>query len=460
MTIRITTTRAVTALVLALAYVVLAPATPAAADREHQQIMADLRMLQEQTQQLQALMTDLGEALKAVNSRIEDQTSLERKAFADGKVQMDTMSGDIRVVREKVDETNVRLGTITQELESLRQAIPEPGPSRRCPSNTDAGAVPGATPGGAAPPQTAATTPQPNPGVQPQRLFDSSYGDYTTGNYVARGAGIRKLPGIFSQEHARARSAALCRRIALRGRRKTWRRSSPTIASLPTIRDPHRFRTAYYKRGMALRAAGRSRARARVVRSVNQTISRHTTGGPCQATARIGESADQIRCGRTVATTERRTSMGSVNKVILVGNLGRDAELRYTPGGAAVATLNLATTEVFKDREGQKKEDTQWHRVILWGKTAETLQDYLTKGKQIYVEGKLQTRKWKDKDGNDKYTTEVRGDRVVLLSGGGRGDGAGRGEGGGRSTPAAAADDFSHGEPGGSVELTDDDIPF
>jgi single-strand DNA-binding protein len=150
--------------------------------------------------------------------------------------------------------------------------------------------------------------------------------------------------------------------------------------------------------------------------------------------------------------------MGSVNKVILVGNLGRDAELRYTPGGAAVATLNLATTEVFKDREGQKKEDTQWHRVILWGKTAETLQDYLTKGKQIYVEGKLQTRKWKDKDGNDKYTTEVRGDRVVLLSGGGRGDGMGRGEGGGRST--ATADEFSHGEPGGSVELTDDDIPF
>jgi single-strand DNA-binding protein len=149
--------------------------------------------------------------------------------------------------------------------------------------------------------------------------------------------------------------------------------------------------------------------------------------------------------------------MGSVNKVILVGNLGRDAELRYTPGGAAVATLNLATTEVFKDREGQKKEDTQWHRVILWGKTAETLQDYLTKGKQIYVEGKLQTRKWKDKEGNDRYTTEVRGDRVVLLSGGGRGDGGGgRGDGGaergGEATPQA--------DPGSSVELTDDDIPF
>jgi single-strand DNA-binding protein len=147
--------------------------------------------------------------------------------------------------------------------------------------------------------------------------------------------------------------------------------------------------------------------------------------------------------------------MGSVNKVILVGNLGRDAELRYTPGGAAVATLNLATTEVFKDREGQRKEDTQWHRVILWGKTAETLQDYLTKGKQIYVEGKLQTRKWKDKDGNDKYTTEVRGDRVVLLSGGGvRGEGTG-----GRGSQQS--DELSHAaEPAGSVELTDDDIPF
>ena len=155
--------------------------------------------------------------------------------------------------------------------------------------------------------------------------------------------------------------------------------------------------------------------------------------------------------------------MGSVNKVILVGNLGRDAELRYTPGGAAVATLNLATTEVFKDREGQKKEDTQWHRVILWGKTAETLQDYLTKGKQIYAEGKLQTRKWKDKDGNDKYTTEVRGDRVVLLSGGG----GARGEGGGAERPSRSTgsgggshDDGVNQAEGGSVELTDDDIPF
>ena len=112
--------------------------------------------------------------------------------------------------------------------------------------------------------------------------------------------------------------------------------------------------------------------------------------------------------------------MGSVNKVILVGNLGRDAELRYTPGGAAVATLNLATTEVWNDKAGQRQEKTEWHRVVLWGKTAESLNEYLTKGKQIYVEGRLQTRQWDDKDGNKRYTTEIRGDRIVLL---GRGRG-------------------------------------
>ena len=142
--------------------------------------------------------------------------------------------------------------------------------------------------------------------------------------------------------------------------------------------------------------------------------------------------------------------MGSVNKVILVGNLGRDVELRYTPGGSAVATLNLATTEVWNDRDGQRKEDTQWHRVVLWGKTAESLADYLTKGKQIYVEGKLQTRKWKDKDGNDKYTTEIRGDRVVLLGGAGGGKPAAD-----RTEPAPQSESGKE-----AVELTDDDIPF
>ncbi len=145
--------------------------------------------------------------------------------------------------------------------------------------------------------------------------------------------------------------------------------------------------------------------------------------------------------------------MGSVNKVILVGNLGRDAELRYTPGGAPVATINMATTEVWNDKSGQKQEKTEWHRVVLWGKTAESLSEYLTKGKQIYVEGRLQTREWNDKDGNKRYTTEIRGDRVVLLGGGGGGRG-----GYTRSDPAEVSEGAQH-EPA-AAELTEDDIPF
>src|SRR5689334_20984252 len=152
--------------------------------------------------------------------------------------------------------------------------------------------------------------------------------------------------------------------------------------------------------------------------------------------------------------------MGSVNKVILVGNLGRDAELRYTPGGAAVATLNMATTEVWNDKAGQRQEKTEWHRVVLWGKSAESLAEYLTKGKQIYVEGRLQTRQWDDKDGNKRYTTEIRGDRIVLLSGGGGGGGGSRGGG----MASRGGEDFgSHGAgpgPEPSEPLTDDDIPF
>ena len=149
--------------------------------------------------------------------------------------------------------------------------------------------------------------------------------------------------------------------------------------------------------------------------------------------------------------------MGSVNKVILVGNLGRDAELRYTPGGAAVATLNMATTEVWNDKGGQRQEKTEWHRVVLWGKTAESLNEYLTKGKQVYVEGRLQTRQWDDKDGNKRYTTEIRGDKVVLLGGG-----SGRGAGGGGMS--RGGDDMGgHAgspSPESSEPLTDDDIPF
>jgi single-strand DNA-binding protein len=145
--------------------------------------------------------------------------------------------------------------------------------------------------------------------------------------------------------------------------------------------------------------------------------------------------------------------MGSVNKAILVGNLGRDAEMRFTAGGTPVATVSLATTEKFTDREGQKREDTQWHRIVIWGKTAESLHEYLTKGKQIYVEGRIQTKEWTDKEGAKKQTTEIRADRVVLLGGGGGGGGA-------RPSRERFTEDSGPSDSGHVDAPSDDDIPF
>ena len=108
--------------------------------------------------------------------------------------------------------------------------------------------------------------------------------------------------------------------------------------------------------------------------------------------------------------------MASVNKVILVGNLGQDPETRYAPSGDAICNLRVATTETWKDKQsGEKREATEWHRVVLFGRQAEVASDYLKKGSQIYVEGRLQTRKWQDKDGQDRYTTEIRCDDFKML---------------------------------------------
>ena len=147
--------------------------------------------------------------------------------------------------------------------------------------------------------------------------------------------------------------------------------------------------------------------------------------------------------------------MGSVNKVILVGNLGRDAELRYTPSGAAIAKFSLATTEKWTDRGGAPQERTEWHNIDLWGKQAETLSEYLVKGKQVYVEGRLQTDEYTDKEGVKRKSTKVRCDRVVLLGGGG----GGRGQSMDRGESAGAGHGGGHG-PDMSEPLTDDDIPF
>src|ERR1700750_1664729 len=124
--------------------------------------------------------------------------------------------------------------------------------------------------------------------------------------------------------------------------------------------------------------------------------------------------------------------MGSVNKVILIGNLGADPELKYTPSNRPLCNLRIATTEVFKDKSGQRQEKTEWHRVTVWGETAENCNKYLAKGRSVYIEGRLQTRSY-DKDGQKHYATDVVADKVVFLGSGGGGGGAGAagGEGGG-----------------------------
>ena len=162
-----------------------------------------------------------------------------------------------------------------------------------------------------------------------------------------------------------------------------------------------------------------------------------------------------------------------VNKVILVGNLGKDPEVRYTPGGAAVANFTIATNENWTDKQGQKQERTEWHRIVVWGKAAELCGEYLSKGRQVYIEGRLQTREWNNKEGVKQYTTEVVANPVggvVFLSGGERGAGGGRGRPGaagedGFGAPPPGLDEGAQGGGGGGgggggSKGGEDDIPF
>jgi single-strand DNA-binding protein len=138
--------------------------------------------------------------------------------------------------------------------------------------------------------------------------------------------------------------------------------------------------------------------------------------------------------------------MASVNKVILVGNLGRDPQVRYTSSGTPVANFTMATSERWTDPSGERKERTEWHRIVVWGKQAEIVGDYLRKGKQVYIEGSLQTREWTDREGNKRYTTEVRAQRVQML---GRPD---------ERQPVPATEQQETAEP--QAGFDEDDVPF
>src|SRR5687768_1009822 len=160
---------------------------------------------------------------------------------------------------------------------------------------------------------------------------------------------------------------------------------------------------------------------------------------------------------------------GGVNKVILIGNLGADPEVRFTPGGQAVANFRIATSESWTDKNGQKQERTEWHRIVVWGKQAELCGEYLKKGRQCFVEGRLQTREWMDKENRKNYTTEVVANQVVFLGGrDGAGAGAARGRGdfGGQGVgdfggPPAGLDEAAMASANGAGNHpVEDDIPF
>ncbi|HMQ14113.1 MAG TPA: single-stranded DNA-binding protein [Candidatus Competibacter phosphatis] len=158
--------------------------------------------------------------------------------------------------------------------------------------------------------------------------------------------------------------------------------------------------------------------------------------------------------------------MASVNKAILIGNLGKDPEVRYMPSGDAITHINIATTETFKDREGMKQERTEWHRVVFFGALAKIAGEYLKKGRSVYIEGRIQTRKWQGQDGQDRYTTEIVANEMKML--GGRGDSGGdasfepraseAGEPASR-TPQSPARTASPSKPDVDNSF-DDDIPF
>jgi single-strand DNA-binding protein len=155
----------------------------------------------------------------------------------------------------------------------------------------------------------------------------------------------------------------------------------------------------------------------------------------------------------------------SVNKVILIGNLGADPELKYTPSNRAVCNLSLATNEVFKDKSGTRQERTEWHRVTVWGEQGETCSKYLGKGRSVYIEGRLQTRSWEDKDGKKRYSTDIVADRVVFLGGGQQSGARTAAAGQGAGSERSWGDDGDTGEPGPLSEPTpglpgDDNIPF
>jgi TolA-binding protein len=234
--------------VLLAGAIVLAAAPARAANKEHQQLMADLRILQEQSQQLQNLLGTLGDAVKAVNTRLDQQAETTRKAFADQKLVIDNLTNDVRVIREKLDDNNVRIGSLTQEVDSLRQSMQQV--SRPSPTlEPDGGAAASTTPttGGAAPP------PVPTVGVSPLKLFESAQSDYWAGSYELAISGFTDYIKSFPKsDQADDAQVLICNAYLTDG--KYDKAVDACDVAIRTYPNGDKIPEAYYRKGVALQA--------------------------------------------------------------------------------------------------------------------------------------------------------------------------------------------------------------
>jgi tol-pal system protein YbgF len=247
-----------TAFVAVLAFLAVPHVASAAPDKAHQQMMADIRMLQEQSAQLQLLLTSLGDALKAVSTKLDDQAGITRKAFADQKLLIDNLSGDIRIVREKVDDTNVRITSLSTEMEALRLAIPRTQPTSMIPPETGTpGTPPDVATGGAGTQTTlppTQTTPL-NPGVSPQRMFDSAYSDYTMGQWALAIEGFQNYIKSFPRsEQADDAQQMIGDTYYLDKKYKDAVAAYDLL--IKTYPNSNKLPDAYYKRGLAYENLG------------------------------------------------------------------------------------------------------------------------------------------------------------------------------------------------------------
>ena len=309
------------------------------------------------------------------------------------------------------------------------------GHAQAGPTPTVPGGAPGTAPGTATAP--AAGAPAAGPAPAPRELYSQAYADYARGNYDLAIQGFQEYLRAYPEHRLLRQRASTGSASASTGSRSTPRRIEAWNTLFRDFPSSDKLPDARFKKGLALERSGRA------ARPLSSTVTwSSTTPTPTRGARRARSSTRSSRHGK-------EGSMASVNKVVLIGNLGKDPEIRYTQGGEPIANFSLATSENWTDKSGQKQERTEWHRVEVFGKTAQVVRDYCTKGKQVYIEGSIRYDEWTDKDGNKKYMTKIRvsgpNSRLVLLGGRGEGGGGGRGGGG------AAAEPPEGGRPSGRL---------